>query len=150
MAQYVIPVIEYYEYTLPESCPLKLENSYYYLEVGYEGWIISGQNLYKERLDNGQYRCGKCGKKFVHEYYLLLHFERKHPEFHNPVPFSSIFLILQSQVCLDKYMNVFDSVSGKKPPDCRTVDYQRSFIQCQVGSIELIDHTESNDALLSR
>ena len=47
-------------------------------------------------------------------------------------------------------MNVFDSVSGKKPPDCRNVDYQRSFIQCQVGSFEFIDHTESDDALLSR
>lgn len=34
-------------------------------------------------------------------------------------------------------MNVFDSVSGKKPPDCRAVDYQRSFILCQVRFFNL-------------
>ena len=75
--KYVSPVIEYYEYSLPLSCPLRIDNSRYYLE-----------NLYKEKLENGQYRCGKCGKVFVHEYYLLLHNERKHPEYNDDLPFA--------------------------------------------------------------
>ena len=120
--KHVLPVIEYYEYTLPDVCPLKIENSYYYLE-----------NLYKERIDDGHYRCGKCGKKFVHEYYLLLHNERKHPEFQNP-----------SQTCLDKYRNVFDGVTGKKPPDCRNPDLQRSFIQCQKVMMRCFPTDESD------
>ena len=28
-----MPVVEYYEYELPDTCPLKIENSRFYLEV---------------------------------------------------------------------------------------------------------------------
>ena len=70
-------------------------------------------------MEDGHYRCGKCGKVFVHEYYLLLHNERKHPELQS-----------SSTICLDKYRSVFDGVSGKKP-NCRDSDVKRSLMMCQ-------------------
>ncbi|KAK8816956.1 hypothetical protein WA556_002857 [Blastocystis sp. ATCC 50177/Nand II] len=106
--KHVSPVVEYYEYVLPNTCPLKIENSRFYLE-----------NQFKERLEEGHYRCGKCGKVFVHEYYLLLHNERKHPELQST-----------STVCLAKYRSVFDGVTGKKP-NCYDVETKRSLIMCQ-------------------
>ncbi|KAK8804834.1 hypothetical protein WA171_006800 [Blastocystis sp. BT1] len=119
--KYISPVIEYYEYSLPSTCPLKIDRSRYYLE-----------NLYKEKLDSGYYRCGKCGKVFVHEYYLLLHNERKHPQFTD-----------ESTVCLDKYKNVFDGVTMKHI-DCRNPQVQRSLILCQKTLMSCFPTDESD------
>ena len=56
-----MPVVEYYEYELPDTCPLKIENSRFYLEV-----ITYYSMLIMDRIDTkDDWRVGTISVAYV-------------------------------------------------------------------------------------
>lgn len=52
---------------LPEACPLRKEYD-----------ALLDQEIKKERIGSGHWKCGLCGKRFRNEWYLDKHLELKH------------------------------------------------------------------------
>lgn len=63
----ILPIYEHYSVPIPAECEFSpLRDIYYHQENN------------KTKLDVNQWKCEYCGKVFLSEPYLDLHFNRKH------------------------------------------------------------------------
>ncbi|KAL5007342.1 hypothetical protein ScPMuIL_016148 [Solemya velum] len=112
--------------SMPQSCPLFLERDMY-----------GAQESNKIMETINKWMCDYCGKSFLHEYFLDLHFQNRHSEYVRKEA---------DTVCLADYCDYFrcDVVSGKKTADfwdvalCLEDDMEELAENCKVLNLLLL------------
>ncbi|XP_021355021.1 uncharacterized protein LOC110451372 [Mizuhopecten yessoensis] len=95
----LLPHYEEFKMKMPDSCPLSPNRDVY---------MMQEEKVFIE--SSSRYKCNVCGKAFISQFYIDMHFDNRHPDY---------IAEGENTICYADYCDITrcDIVSGQKTPD---------------------------------